>query len=441
MSPPLHANGLQPVAGRWRAFSILFVIYVANFVDRSILGILNQPIKEDLGLSDSELGFINGLAFALFYTVMGLPLARLADRWIRRHLLIICLTVWSFMTMLSGFATVFWQLVLARIGVAIGEAGATPASHSMISDLFGPEERTSALSIYSGAASIGIFIGMLLGGFVADHLGWRWAFIIAGAPGLLLALVAHIYLKEPERGGADQATRVVEQEAPPIREVFKRLFVEYKSFRYMAIAASLHNFTSVGVTTWLPAFLVRSHSLSYSEIGMWLAGLSLCGSFVGVVIGGIFTERLGKLDIRWFLWVPALASLLSIPFAAFCFIHDNHVIALIVYVVPSILGHVFLGPAYGMAQNLAGTRMRAFASTILLFMGVLIGQGLGPQFVGVVSDALYEQTTLGDESLRYALLSALSFSAFATVFYLMAAPHFRSNLDMAAAHNRQLSTT
>lgn len=438
MSLPLHANGLQPVAGRWRAFSILFVIYVANFVDRSILGILNQPIKEDLGLSDSELGFVNGLAFALFYTVMGLPLARLADRWIRRHLLIICLTVWSFMTMLSGFAFVFWQLVLARIGVAIGEAGATPASHSMISDLFGPEERTSALSIYSGAASIGVFIGMLLGGFVADQLSWRWAFIIAGAPGLLLAFVAHMYLKEPERGGADQVARVVDQEAPPIREVFKRLFVEYKSFRYMAIAASLHNFASVGVTTWLPAFLVRSHSLSYSEIGMWLAGLSLCGSFVGVVIGGIFTERLGKLDIRWFLWVPALASLLSIPFAAFCFIHDNHVVALMVYVVPSILGHVFLGPAYGMAQNLAGTRMRAFASTILLFMGVLIGQGLGPQFVGVVSDVLYEQTILGDESLRYALLSALSFSAFATVFYLMAAPHFQSNLETAAEHNRQL---
>ena len=428
-----RAGEVSLVPGRWYAFSILFVIYVANFVDRSILGILNQPIKEDLGLTDTELGFLNGLAFAVFYTVMGLPLARLADRWVRRHLLIICLVAWSVMTMLSGIALVYWHLVLARIGVAIGEAGATPASHSMISDLFAPEQRTSVLSMYSGAAAVGVFIGMLLGGYIADEYGWRWAFIVVGAPGLILAIIAHITLKEPSRGATDPQKTNVQDDAPKIGEILRHLFVDSKSFRYMAIAASLHNFASVGIMTWLPAFLVRSHGLSYTEIGVWLAGLSLFGSLVGVVGGGILSEYLGRRDVRWFLWVPGIASLLSVPFAAFSLLYFDHRVALMVYLVPAMLGHVFLGPAYGMAQNLVGSRMRAFAATVLLFMGVLIGQGMGPQFVGILSDVIQAHSSVGEDSLRYALLAALSFSIIATFFYIVAAPHFAR--DLARARN------
>ncbi|MGY8737334.1 MAG: spinster family MFS transporter [bacterium] len=433
-------QSLEVPKNRWSAFSLLFVIYVFNFVDRSLLGILAEAIKRDLDFSDTQLGFLTGIAFAIFYTIMGLPLARLADRWVRKNLLVLCLLAWSAMTMLSGFAQTYTQLVIARIGVAVGEAGATPTSHSMISDLFPPEERTSALSLYSGATTVGWVVGLLLGGIVAENYGWRAAFIAAGAPGILLAFVTYFFLDEPVRGGADSAADRTEaaatEGAPSIREIIQHLFVDSPSFRYMALAASLHNFTSVGIWTWLPPFLARTHGLSLSEIGIWLAALSMGGSFVGVVAGGILAERLAKHDPRWLVWLPAIAAVVAIPFACFTFLYDDYRLALAAYLIPAIMGSVYLGPAFGLAQNLVGPRMRAFASTVLLFMGVLIGQGLGPQVVGILSDWFREDPAIGDDSLRYALLAALSMSLVAVVFYLLAARHITRDLEKVGFGSR-----
>jgi len=413
---------------RWRAFSILFVIYVFNFVDRSLLGILAESIKKELAFSDTQLGFLTGITFAIFYTTIGLPIARLADRWVRRRLLIGCLVVWSIVTAMTGFAQTYGQLVALRIGVAVGEAGATPTSHSMISDLFPPAERTSALSIYSGAGTVGSVIGLLLGGFVADAWGWRAAFVVAGAPGLLLALVAWLTLEEPERGRFDEGTPQTEGEAPPVREILRHLFVESPSFRWMALGASLHNFTTFGIWTWLPPFLSRSHGLSHGEIGTWLAGLSLFGTLVGVIGGGLLAERLGRRDPRWFVGIPAIAAVIALPFAIATFLHEDHRIALLLYFLPCVMGSVYLGPAFGLAQNLVGPRMRAFAATVLLFLGVLIGQGLGPFFVGLLSDVLARDPAVGSEGLRYALLLALSASFAAVFFYALAARHVRADL-------------
>ncbi|MGB0621411.1 MAG: spinster family MFS transporter [Myxococcota bacterium] len=419
---------MQP---RWRAFSILFVIYVFNFVDRSLLGILAESIKGELGFSDTQLGVLTGIAFAIFYTTMGLPIARLADRWVRRRLLVVCLLAWSAMTALTGLAQSYLQLVALRIGVAVGEAGATPTSHSMISDLFPPQERTSALSIYSGAATVGSVVGLLLGGYVADAWGWRAAFVAAGAPGLVLAFVAGLALEEPERGRFDESAPGENEEAPPIGEILRHLFVDSPSFRSMALGASLHNFTTFGIWTWLPPFLSRSHGLSHGEIGEWLAGLSLFGTLVGVIGGGLLAERLGRRDPRWFVGIPAIAAVVALPFAVATFLHADHRVALSLYFLPCVMGSVYLGPAFGLAQNLVGPRMRAFAATVLLFLGVLIGQGLGPFFVGVLSDVLGRNPEIGPEGLRYALLLALGASVVAVFFYAHAARHVRQDLARA----------
>ncbi len=419
---------MQP---RWRAFSILFSIYVFNFVDRSLLGILAESIKSELDFTDTQLGVLTGITFAIFYTTMGLPIARLADRWVRRRLLVLCLVAWSAMTALTGLAQSYAQLVVLRIGVAVGEAGATPTSHSMISDLFPPAERTTALSIYSGAATVGSIVGLLIGGHVADEYGWRVAFIVAGAPGVVLALIARFALEEPERGRFDEVPVPGADATPAIGEIVRHLFVASPSFRYMALGASLHNFTTFGIWTWLPPFLARSHALSHGEIGQWLAGLSLFGTLVGVIGGGVLAERLGRRDPRWFVGIPALAAIVALPFAVATFLHGDHRVALSLYFLPCVMGSVYLGPAFGLAQNLVGPRMRAFASTVLLFLGVLIGQGLGPLFVGVLSDRLGADPSIGVDGLRYALLLALSASVLAVVFYGLAARHVRRDLARA----------
>ena len=424
----------EPQAGDGAAFSkayrayalgLLVVVYIFNFIDRQILGILVEPIKQDLGASDTMMGFLGGIAFATFYTFMGIPLARMADKGSRRNVLAVCLALWSGATALCGLAVSFWQLLLARIGVAVGEAGGSPSSHSMISDMFGPNQRATALGIYALGIPIGTMLGNLGGGWINENFDWRSAFFVVGLPGLMLAIVVRFTLKEPPRGAAEGKT-IKTGETPPVAEVFKYLWNK-RSFKYLALGGSLHAFVGYGVSYWIPAMFNRSHGLGTLEMGTALFYLGFA-SIAGTFLGGYLGDRMSRRDTRWYLWLPGLATLVSVPFSLFVYTHDNAYTALWVMAIPYFLGAYYLGPTFALTQGLVGLRMRALASSILLFILNIIGLGLGPQFTGILSDVLAVSTDLGQESLRWALVISVAANVVSAVFYFMASRTIRQDL-------------
>ena len=433
MSQP---NSSMPLgaAYRWYALAILLIVYVFNFIDRSILSILAQAIKEDLALSDSQLGFLGGLAFAVFYTFLGIPIARLADRGVRRNILAVCLTIWSAMTAVCGYAQNFGQLLFARIGVAIGEAGGSPPSHSMISDLFPVNQRATALGIYALGIPIGTMIGNLAGGWINEVFDWRTAFMVVGIPGVIMAIVVRLTLIEPTRGGADrggaESVATPTGTVPPVGDVFRYLWSR-QSFRYMSLGAALHAFVGYGVGAWVPAMMIRSHAWNTADIGSALFLLGFFG-MLGTFSGGYVADRLGIKDVRWYVWLPGLATIISVPFAAFSYLWHDAVPALVVYAIPYVLGAYYLGPTFSLTQGLVGLRMRALAASILLFVLNIIGMGLGPWFVGIASDVLAKTTSLGTESLRWALVMSLVFNVISAGLYLRAARTLKE--DLANSH-------
>ncbi len=422
----------SPYGPAYRAYALglLVVVYIFNFIDRSILGILVEPIKQDLGVSDTAMGFLGGIAFAAFYTLLGIPIARLADRGSRRNLLSACLTLWSLATALCGLAANFWYLMLARIGVAVGEAGGSPPSHSMISDMFPPSSRATALAIYALGIPIGTMLGNLGGGWLSDTFDWRTAFIVVGLPGVLLALIVRLTLREPPRGAADGLAAAQLDAAPPVREVILVLW-RRRSFRYMALAGSLHAFVGYGVGYWIPAMFERSHGVGRTAIGQALFWLGFA-AIAGTLAGGYFGDRLAVRDKRWYMWLPGIAILISLPFSAFVYLSDLPYLALTVAAIPWMLGAYYLGPTFSMTQSMVGLRMRAVASSVLLFILNIIGLGLGPSFTGFLSDLLNAMTDLGPDSLRWSLAICLIFNLLSALCYLAASRNLRA--DLAASH-------
>lgn len=430
--PSAGANPGGAFSPGYRAYALtmLVIVYIFNFIDRSILGILVQPIKEDLGVSDTAMGFLGGIAFAIFYTVLGIPIARLADKGSRLNVLSVCLALWSLATALCGLAQNFMQLLAARIGVAIGEAGGSPPSHSMISDMFPERQRATALAIYALGIPIGTMLGNLGGGWISDEFHWRTAFWVVGLPGVALALVVKLTLREPPRGQAE-GLQLSAHEPPPVMEVFKTLW-ERRSFKLMALAGSFHAFVGYGVGYWIPAMFNRSHGLSSGYMGealFWIGFASIAGTFLGGYLG----DKIGARDARWYLWLPGLATLISLPFSFLAYTYHEPVIALWILSVHYFLSAYYLGPTFSLTQGLVGLRMRALAASILLFVLNIIGLGLGPQFTGIVSDVLNVTTDLADESLRWALVISLVFNLLSAVLYLMASRTIREDLQAAKA--------
>lgn len=407
------------------ALTILFIVYVFNFIDRSILNILAQSVKEDLGLYDWQIGLMGGIAFALFYTTFGIPIARLADTHNRRNILAVCLAVWSAMTAVCGLAQNFWHLLLARIGVAVGEAGGSPPAHSMISDLFAADRRATALGIYALGIPVGTMLGNLAGGWINEVMDWRTAFIVVGLPGILMALVVRFTLVEPPRGYSEEVAKA-KADAPPVSFVFKALWSR-KSFRYMALGGALHALVGYGVGPFIPPLFIRVHEMGTAEIGTALFWLGFAG-IAGTASGGYIADRLAARDVRWYVWLPGIATLISVPFSTIAYVWPEPIQAFWIMAPAGFLGAYYLGPTYSLAQGLVGIRMRALAAAILLFILNLIGMGMGPVIVGVTSDLLNAYTDLGAESIRWALVSVLVFNVLSTVFYLMAGKDLKSDL-------------
>lgn len=403
---------------------ILTGVYTFNFIDRQILVILQESIKTDLGLSDTQLGLLTGFAFAIFYVTLGLPIARYADRSNRKNVVAISLTVWSAMTALSGFVGNYWQLLLARIGVGVGEAGGSPPAHSIISDYFPPEKRATALSIYSMGIYIGILFGFLAGGWLDQYFGWRVAFMAIGVPGILYAIIVFFTVKEPKRGQFDTPVQKAATTNDLIN-VTKKL-LSYKTFVFLAFACALNAFGSYGVGNFTPPFLYRVHGLDSATIGTWLSLTTGFGGGLGVFLGGYLADRWGKIDVRWYLWIPLIAGLLKfIPSTVFIF-SDNTSLVLAITFFTNLLTPLYLGPALAVTHNLVGPNSRAFASAILFFILNLIGLGMGPMVVGMLSDWL--APTYNEYALRWAF-SIIYFTGPISLFlFYKASQHYQADL-------------
>lgn len=403
---------------------ILTGVYTFNFVDRYLLSILQESIKADLGLSDTQLGLMTGLAFAIFYVTMGLPIARYADSHNRRNVIAVSLSVWSVMTAISGFAANFWQLLLARIGVGVGEAGGTPPAHSIISDYFEIDKRARAFAIYSMGIYFGIFVGNLLGGWLDELYGWRMAFILIGIPGVLFALLVRFTVKEPERGRTDVNKETATQKLST-KQVFK-ILLKKRTFVLIALASGFQTFSNYGVGNWHPPFLSRLHGMEAGEIGTTLAITAGLGGALGTFLGGYFADKWSKKDKRWYIWVPALMCVINIiPALGVFFLEDTKIVIALIGVT-SILAATFIAPVLAATQSLVGSNMRAITSAVLYFVMNLIGLGLGPFAVGYLSDIL--APSMGIESLRYALLITLVSVVIAIVLYWQAAKSYEKDL-------------
>jgi MFS family permease len=422
----IHAAAAPAFGRTYRSYALglLTAVYVLNFIDRQIVVILQESIRLDLGLMDWQLGLLSGFAFAIFYCTLGIPIARIADRGNRTNIIAISIAVWSAMTALCGAAQAFWQLLLARIGVGVGEAGCSPPAHSIISDLYPPKQRSTALSIYNMGIYIGVFFGYLAGGWLDEVLGWRIAFLAVGLPGVLVALVVKATLREPPRGMSEQLTVV--DDAVPLQEVFMELW-NRRSFRHLSLAAGLHAFVGYGAGNWMPPFLARAHEMGSAEISTWLGPIAaVCGAG-GAFLGGWLTDRYGVRDARWYIWIPAGAIVVSVPLQLFVYMHHDPTVALLVYTVPVVLGAMYLGPMLAMVHGMVQPRMRAFASSILFFVLNLVGLGLGPLITGIISDVLAASMGLAD-GLRWALVIVTLANVWCVIHYLLGARTLKTDL-------------
>ncbi len=392
---------------------VLVVVYVFNFIDRQILAILLQPIKDDLHISDTALGFLSGFAFAAFYTIMGLPLARLADTWVRRSLIAIGLTVWSGMTALCGAARGFTDLALARIGVGVGEASCSPAAYSLLSDYFPPLRRATVLSIYSSGIYLGVGLGFWLGGWINEALGWRAAFLAVGLPGCLLALVVRLTVREPVRGVWDPGRpAAASSSTADVLRALRRL----RPFWLLSFAGAFHAFASYGMGNWIAVFFIRVHHLKPRELGLYLALITASSGAVGSFLGGWLADRWHARQPRARCYVAALGATLGMPFNWAMLLVPDATTALWLAVPGGLCNAMWLGPTASLVQEMVAPHMRALSAAVFLFIVNLIGLGAGPQAVGVLNDLLGRP-----DSVRYSLLLVILGNVIAVTLFLLAA--------------------
>jgi predicted MFS family arabinose efflux permease len=372
--------------GESRAYSnyVLFVLALGmmlSYADRQLMSVLMSPIKAELHLSDSQLGFLSGLAFALFYAVCAIPLARLADRSSRRNILTVVLSLWSVVTMMGGIAQSFLHLLLIRIGVGVGEAGYTPAAYSALADYFPPERRQFASGLMNAFPQIGVVASLLIGGLIAPVYGWRVAFFVAGAPGLFVAALIFFTVREPRRGTPVDAAHAG---AAPLRSSLAVLW-RIRSYRYVVLTAALQAFSTFSLTVWMPSFLERSHDMSLSVIGPALAAATLCGA-VGSVLGGALGDRVAKRDARYPLYMAAISFLVCIPLMMGTLHLPSVVPALVCYAIFFLGLTLSHGPAFAICLNTTPDEVRALGVSVLMFTVAFVGFGLGPLATGIASD-------------------------------------------------------
>jgi predicted MFS family arabinose efflux permease len=398
------------------ALGLLMLIYVVNFIDRQVVAILAEPIKRDLGLADWQLGLMTGLAFAVLYTVLGVPIARVAERGDRPLIIAVAVAVWSGFTALSGLAQSFMHLVLARIGVGVGEAGCTPPALSLIADTVPAEQRASAVSVYMLGAPVGSLLGLALGGLIADAFGWRMAFVLVGLPGLLLAAVAALTLREPRRGRPKAAASSAPNGAPTFREALKELAGKRAYWRIVG-GITIKSFASYGALAFSGSYFFRNFPEELAQtaavfglksagfLGLALGVTSGVMAIIGTLLGGRLADHFARRDARSYAVIPAVGAIAALPFSLAFLTTDSLALAFLFLLAPGLLGSMWLGPAYGVVQSLVRPQTRATATAVVLFVANLIGLGLGPLAVGILSDVLSAQGFSEAQAIRYSLMT------------------------------------
>lgn len=421
---------------RHYALAILTITYVFNFLDRQLLAILLEPIKTEFGASDTAMGLLYGLAFSLFYATLAIPIARLADKRSRRNILAIAAGLWSIMTVACGLAQNFGQMLAMRIGVAVGEAGGVPPSQSMVNDLYPPKQRARAMAIFSSATFIGTLLAMVGGAYIAQHYGWRMAFIVVGAPGILLAFIIRFTVPEPERGGFDPKPA---HDTPPPSQSLVQAFTgmwQTPALRFLIIGCALAGLAGYALGYWAPAFMMRVHGLSLVQAGIMIGGLGAIVGLVGSIFGGWLCDRYAQNNRNWLLYFPAISLAISLPLMLlFLYFPEQSGVliaghrvptAIIIYCLASFVGSWWAAPTYVAVQEMVAPNQRTLACALLLFIMNLIGFGLGPLLVGVFSDLL--TPTFGKDGVRYALMLVMASFIPAMYCYYRAGRMFSSQL-------------
>lgn len=410
---PIDAS---PPAYRAYVLAMLVLVYTFNFIDRQIVAILAVPIKADLRLTDSQLGLMGGLAFALLYTTLGIPVARLADRASRTWIMTGALALWSAMSAACGLAHSFLQLFLARLGVGIGEAGGVAPAYSLICDFFPQNQRARALGVYSFGIPVGSALGVVLGGFIASRISWRVAFFAVGAAGLLIAPLFRLTVREPVRGRFD--TRAVELPRPSFWNVLRVLRTK-PSFWTLSLGASAASMMGYGMFFWLPSFLVRSFGLRLLDASLGFGAIVLVGGVLGIWLGGVLADRFGASRKAMYGLVPAAAFVATVPFYVSGVLSHSLSTCAFLMLVPTALGLAWLGPVLSAMQHIVPHTMRVTTSAIFLFINNLIGIGLGLPLIGALSDVMHAR--FGAESLRYAIIAGTGFYLISAVLLFFAA--------------------
>jgi MFS family permease len=425
---------LSPLYG-WFALALLFVVALFNYLDRTILSIMQVALKRELGLSDTQLGTLTGLSFALFYTTLALPVARLADRASRKRVLAAALTVWTLMTAASSLATGYFTLLACRVGVAVGEAGCVPTTMSLISDYFPRHRRALAMAVWGLALPLGGMLGFAVGGELTAAVGWRHTFLIVGLSGLLMTPVVLLFLKEPRRGRFDgtEGGAVTQGAGSFGRSV---LFLwNIRSFRYLVIGEALQAWAQNGMMVWNAPFYSRLHHMRLAEIATWLALITGFGGAAGTFLGGALAERLAKGDVRWYMRVPAIAAFLTIPFALAQYLVADPHLSLVLAIVPAVMVNVYMAPGNAVSQSLVPAEMRAFTAAVFVLVVSLVGGGCGPTSIGILSDLLIHRFGLGEASLRFALPTVVIPALAAAILFHRSSVYLPA--ELTPLHNAQ----
>lgn len=414
----MRANDqVKPASSAYRNYvlGVLLVVYLLSAVDRQILGVLIEPIKKDLLLSDTQIGLLSGLAFGLLYATMALPLSRIADRWSRQSLISICVVVWSIATGFCGLSQNFLQLFAARVVVGTGEAGASPSSHSLIADYFPPERRATAFGIYSIGITAGAGLGLAVGGYLASVFGWRGAFVAVALPGLVVALIAKLTIREPVRGAVEGVDAA---DVPPFGQSIA-VFWKNRPLVAASFGLGFSIFCFQAILNWLPAFLSRSHGMSPLETGAKMGPTVAIFGTAGVVIGGIVADRVSRGSPRRTFHIMALASLLVFPAGLVVLFAADQPTLFAALGVAIFLMTSISGPTFAMVQNLSPIRLRAFSSAMLGVIAIVLGNAFGPFVAGALSDLLSGNGVA--EPLRWSLVICISAALASAIFYLVAA--------------------
>jgi MFS family permease len=410
----------------YRAYvlAMLVLVYTFNFIDRQIVAILAVPIKAELHLSDSQLGLMGGLAFALLYTTLGIPIARLADRGSRTWIMTGALALWSAMSAACGLAHSFVQLFLARLGVGIGEAGGVAPAYSLICDFFPQHQRARALGAYSFGIPLGSAAGVIIGGVIASQVSWRVAFFAVGLAGLLIAPLFRLTVREPPRGAFDGSS------APPPQSSFVsvvRVLRRKRSFWALALGGAASSMMGYGMFFWAPSFMVRSFALGVLQASLGFGAIVLIGGVIGIWLGGAAADRFGGRRKAAYALVPAIAFVATTPFYVAGVLSTTLWIAVALLLVPTALGLAWLGPVLSAVQHIVPHNMRVTASAIFLFINNLIGIGLGLPLIGGLSDAMHVR--FGSESLRYAIVAGSGFYLIAAGFLWLASRRLQADWE------------